>query len=177
MISKIARTPYQEATKVLEKFAITKPPVPVEKIAGGLGAKVRFSPMDDEISGIIYIKDGVPIIGVNSLHRPNRQRFTIGHEVGHLVLHRELMTREVHVDMQFNVMRRDNNSATGAEKLEKEANQFAAELTMPHEFLRRAIGVRDIDIDDTEFIKMLAQQFKMSDDAMKIRMVNLFLVR
>jgi Zn-dependent peptidase ImmA (M78 family) len=177
MTSKNALTPYQEATKVRERFAITKPPVPVEKIARGLGAHIRFSPLDDEISGMIYIKSDVPIIGVNSLHRPNRQRFTIAHEIGHLVLHRELMTREVHIDKQFNVLRRDNNSTTGIERVEKEANQFAAELTMPLDFLRRAIGDHVIDIDDAEFIKALAQQFKMSEDAMKIRMVNLFLVR
>jgi Zn-dependent peptidase ImmA (M78 family) len=37
---------------------------------------------------MIYISDGMPIIGINSLHHPNRQRFSIGHEIGHLVLHR-----------------------------------------------------------------------------------------
>ena len=115
MTSKNARAPYQEATRILEKFSVTKPPVPVEKIARGLGAQIRFSPLDDEISGMIFIKDDTPIIGVNSLHRPNRQRFTIGHEIGHLVLHRERMTREVHIDKQFNVLRRDNMSATGME--------------------------------------------------------------
>jgi Zn-dependent peptidase ImmA (M78 family) len=177
MTSKSARTPYQEATKLLEKFDIVKPPVQVEKIARWLDAHIRFSPLDDEISGMIYIRDDIPIIGVNSLHRPNRQRFTIAHEIGHLVLHRELMTREVHIDRQFNVLRRDNKSATGIEKVEKEANQFAAELTMPLAFLGKAIGDHKIDIDDVVFIRALAQQFKMSEDAMKIRMVNLFLVR
>lgn len=177
MTSRSAKTPYHEAQAILAQFKITKPPVPLEKIARGLGAHIRFSPLDDEISGMIYIKSNVPIIGVNSLHRPNRQRFTIAHEIGHLVMHRDLMSREVHVDKQFQILRRDNNSATGSERIEIQANQFAAALTMPEELLRQAIGPHPIDIDDTQFLKALAQQFRVSEDAMRIRVINLFSVR
>jgi Zn-dependent peptidase ImmA (M78 family) len=56
--------------------------VPVDRIAKGLGAQLRFSPLDEELSGMIYISDGTPIIGINSLHHPNRQRFSIGYEIG-----------------------------------------------------------------------------------------------
>jgi len=73
----------------------------VEKIAKELGAQVRFAPFDDELSGMVHIKDGVPIIGVNSLHHPNRQRFTIAHELGHLEFDREMITSSIHVDKGF----------------------------------------------------------------------------
>ena len=77
---------------------IAEIPVPVEKIAKSLGARVRFSPFFyDELSGFVFIKDGVPIIGVNSLHHLNRQRFTIAHEIAHLQLHPDYITSEVHV--------------------------------------------------------------------------------
>jgi Zn-dependent peptidase ImmA (M78 family) len=164
----------EEARRILEHLKITQPPVPVERIARYLGAQVRFSPFDGEISGMIYIKDGVPIIGVNSLHPPNRQRFTIGHECGHLVLHRHLISQEVHVDKKFPVLRRDDKSATGTERIEIEANRFAAELTMPRVLLLRALGNDIIDIDDSDLVNRLARDFKMSGDAMKIRMTNLF---
>src|SRR5580704_6901556 len=91
-------SPGERAKAVLEKLSIKTSPIPIEKVARSLGAQVRFSPFDDELSGMIHIKDGVPIIGVNSLHHPNRQRFTIAHEVGHLCLHREYITQAVHVD-------------------------------------------------------------------------------
>jgi Zn-dependent peptidase ImmA (M78 family) len=164
----------EEATKILEALKITEPPVPVERIARYLGAKIRFSPFDGEISGMIYVKDSVPIIGVNSLHPPNRQRFTIAHECGHLILHRDLITQEVHIDRKFPVLRRDYKSATGTEQIEIEANRFAAEITMPHAFLLRALGNDVIDIDDSDLVNRLAQEFKISTDAMKIRMTNLF---
>jgi Zn-dependent peptidase ImmA (M78 family) len=168
------KSPQEEAKMLLEQLNITQPPVPVEKIARHLGAKIRFSPFDGDISGMIYIKDGIPIIGVNSLHPPNRQRFTLAHECGHLVLHRDLITQEVHIDKKFAVLRRDDKSATGKEKIEIDANRFAAELTMPHAFLLRALGNDVIDIDDSDLVNRLAQEFKVSADAMKIRMTNLF---
>ena len=113
------------ANKLLGSLNIDQIPVPVEKIAKSLGARVRFSPLDDELSGFVFVKNGVPIIGVNSLHHPNRQRYTIAHELGHLELHRQLITSEVHVDKKFPVLMRDANSATGWDKREIEANQFA----------------------------------------------------
>jgi Zn-dependent peptidase ImmA (M78 family) len=168
------KAPHQEAIDILEQLKINQPPVPVEKVARHLGAQIRFSPLDNEISGMIFIKDGVPIIGVNSLHHPNRQRFTIAHECGHLVLHRERLTQEVHIDKKFPVLRRDDKSATGTELIEIQANQFAAELTMPHSFLLRILGNQTPDIDDSELVNKLARQFKMSGDAMRLRMINLF---
>ena len=104
---------------ILDRSGIRNPPVSVERVAKSLGAQVRFSPLDEELSGMIYIRDGTPIIGVNARHAPNRQRFTIAHEIGHLVLHRELITGVVHVDKQFPVqfvgLNRDTVSAAGTE--------------------------------------------------------------
>lgn len=171
------RDPRLEANKVLHELKITQPPIPVERIARHLGAKVRYSPLDGEISGMIYIKDGVPIIGVNSLHPPNRQRFTIAHECGHLVLHRDLITREVHIDRKFPVLRRDDKSATGTEQIEIAANRFAAELMMPRDFLLKALGNQIIDIDDTVLVDGLAREFKVSAEAMRIRMTDQFAFR
>jgi Zn-dependent peptidase ImmA (M78 family) len=168
------KSPQEEAKALLEQLNITQPPVPVERIARHLGATIRFSPFDGDISGMIYIKDGIPIIGVNSLHPPNRQRFTLAHECGHLVLDRGLITQEVHIDKKFAVLRRDDTSATGKEKIEIDANRFAAELTMPYAFLLRALGNDVIDIDDSDLVNRLARDFKVSADAMKIRMTNLF---
>jgi Zn-dependent peptidase ImmA (M78 family) len=171
------KSPQDEATRILEQLKITKPPVPVEKVARSLGAQIRFRPLDDEISGMVYIRDDVPIIGVNSLHHPNRQRFTIAHECGHLIFHRDLITQEVHVDKQFAVLRRDDRSTTGLEKVEILANQFAAELIMPRSFLLHSLGNHAIDIDNSGLVKNLAQQFKVSEEAMQIRMSNLFFAR
>ena len=115
---------FERAQQVLERFAIKSAPSPVEKIAKGMGADVRFAPFANVLSGMVYIKLGLPLIVVNALHHPNRQRFTIAHELGHLELHRDMITTAVHVDKDFPALLRDANSAVGTEEIEIQANQF-----------------------------------------------------
>lgn len=160
---------------LLEKQGVTVAPVPVERIAKSLEAQVRFSPLDDELSGMIYVKKGTPIIGVNALHHPNRQRFTMAHEIGHLLLHRAEITKEIHVDKEFpTVLMRDVVSSTGINEMEIEANFFAAELLMPAEFLVRSLDDQPFDIDDEGAVSALAKEYKVSVSAMKYRLGNLF---
>jgi Zn-dependent peptidase ImmA (M78 family) len=165
--------PSVSAQQLLVRLGIQAVPTPVEKIAKALGAQVRFSPFDSELSGMVYIKDGVPIIGVNSLHHPNRQRFTIAHELGHLELHREMITSKVHVDKEFPALMRDSNTATGTEQIEIEANRFAAELLMPHNLIKQALAGKQFDIDDDGPIEELAKKFRVSKQALEYRIRNL----
>lgn len=155
--------------KLLQKYGVITAPVRVEKIAKSLGAQLRYSPLDEELSGMIHIKGSTPIIGINSLHHPNRQRFTIAHEIGHLVLHRNEIIDSVHVDKKFPVLMRDQNSATGTERMEIEANQFAAELLMPFFLFAEMLKKKGFDIDDEEPLKKLAQKFRVSKQALEFR--------
>jgi Zn-dependent peptidase ImmA (M78 family) len=164
--------PYIHAQKLLARLGINSTPTPVEKIAKALGAQVRFSPFDDELSGMVYVKDGVPVIGVNSLHHPNRQRFTIAHELGHLELHLPMITSSVHVDKNFPALMRDTNSATGTEQIEIEANKFAAELLMPRTLIEEALAGKQFDIDDDGPIEELAKKFRVSKQALEYRIRN-----
>ena len=135
---------------LLKRQHVTDPPIPIEEVAKSLGAQVRRSPLDEELSGMIYVRKGTPIIGVNSRHHPNRQRFTIAHEIAHLILHRDSIVDQIHVDRKFPVLMRDANSATGTERMEIEANRFAAELLMPTFLLSEVLKTKGFDIDDEE---------------------------
>jgi Zn-dependent peptidase ImmA (M78 family) len=173
-VSKQDIDPHARARELLARLNIQSIPTPLEKIAKQLGAQVRFSPFDDELSGMVYVKEGVPIIGVNSLHHPNRQRFTIAHELGHLELHREMITSSVHVDKTFPVLMRDPKAATGTELIEIQANQFAAELLMPRAKLDEVLDDKQFDIDDDAPIEELAKKFKVSKQALEYRIRNRF---
>ncbi len=169
------RSAIQKRVKELrDEQGIMAAPVPVERIAKGLEAQLRFSPLDDELSGMVYVKDGTPIIGVNALHHPNRQRFTLAHEVGHLVLHRAEITKQIHVDKGFPMLMRDSVSSAGIDEMEIEANFFAAELLMPEEFLARSLQGQSFDIDDEGAVSALAKEYKVSTAAMRFRLGNLF---
>lgn len=177
MANKRSVDPVKRVQEILTQFGVRAPPVPVDKIAKGLGAQLRFSPLDKELAGMIYVSENMPIIGVNSLQHPNRQRFTIAHEIGHLELHRDLISGKVHVDKGFPVelagLNRDANSALGTETIEIEANRFAAELLMPTAFLIQALAGKPFDIDDEGPIDELARKFRVSRQALEYRIRSL----
>lgn len=174
MQSQQSDEPISKAQELLNELKISSLPVPVEKIAKALGIQIRFSPLDDELSGMIYIKDGVPIIGVNSLHHPNRQRFTIAHEIAHFKLHHDIISQEVHVDKKFAVLMRDSTSKTGENSIEVQANRFAAELLIPQSLLEKEIEGKIFDIEDDTLFDTIAKKFKVSRQMLEHRIRNMF---
>lgn len=162
----------QAARSLLKQYAIKSPPVPVERIAKLLSVRVEYAPLDDELSGLAYIRDKVPIIGINALHAPNRKRFTLAHELAHVQLHQSELKRAVHVDR--GPLRRDALAAEGVDPIEIEANAFAAELLMPTHFLISALKSQPVDLeDDDDAIATLAKRFRVSDAAMRYRLNSL----
>ena len=158
------------AVGLIEQFQIATAPVPVERIARRLGIQVRYTPFDGDLSGMAFIANGVAIIGVNSLHPPNRQRFTLAHELAHHRLHREELERAVHLDRGS--LRRDWLSTQGVDEREMEANAFASELLIPTELLRPALGGRPVDFEDEDEIGILARKFRVSPAAMRYRLLR-----
>jgi Zn-dependent peptidase ImmA (M78 family) len=158
-------------TQLLRDGGILEAPVDVESIARNLGIVVKKTPTDDDISGFLWMSaNSQAIIGVNMLHHPNRQRFTIGHEIGHFILHE---FDEVHVDRAV-VRRRDGSSSRGEDIDEIEANTFAANLLMPVEFLERdLIRFTIFDLHDDKRITQLAKRYQVSVQAMTNRLVRL----
>lgn len=162
-----------QAQKVLREGGVHTPPVPVEDIARRLGAELRYSPYEGELSGMVYRDGDRIVVGVNSLHHPNRQRFTIAHEIGHLLLHRG---KEVHIDRTFRVNLRDDVSSKAVDQEEIQANRFAAELLMPRGMLIEDLKTQQIDYENEEALGELAKRYRVSLQAMTFRLANLGLV-
>jgi len=147
---------------------VTAAPVPVERIAKNLGVRIEYAPLDGELSGFAHTRDGVSMIGVNSLHAAVRQRFTIAHELGHICLHQSELQAVVHVDKGS--LRRDSISSEGSDPLEVEANAFASEFLMPQHLLQSLLAGKLVDLEDDETIKNLAKRFRVSEAAMRYRL-------
>jgi Zn-dependent peptidase ImmA (M78 family) len=160
---------HEHVNRLLRSNHVARPPVRVEVIARNLGAIIRYEPFDDDISGVLYRDDQNTIIGVNSLHHPNRQRFTVAHEIGHLVLH-EL---DVHVDKGYRMILRDSKSSRADDPLEIDANRFAAELLMPENLVREDVRKYIHDVEDDAELQQLAKRFQVSTQAMAFRLGNL----
>jgi Zn-dependent peptidase ImmA (M78 family) len=154
----------KEAQRVLSEFRIKSAPVPVEKIATRLGTKIKYAPYEGEIAGMLVRGADETVIGVNSLHHPNRQRFTIAHELGHFLLHKG----DVHIDRAF----RNAISSQAVDPDEIEANRFAAELLMPFNLIKKD-SIEHIDVEDEVTLRELAQKYLVSLQAMTLRVINL----
>jgi Zn-dependent peptidase ImmA (M78 family) len=164
----LPRTPHD----VLKECGIKKPPVPVEKIAEHYDIQLCVLRGSNDICGaIVRSKEGV-VIAINPAQHPNRQRFTIAHELGHYFCH---PSEEEHVDRDFRISWRRAGGAKGVDWKEVQANRFAAGLLIPEEFLERDLN-RISELDEPT-INHLASRYKVSALAMKFRLQNLGLIR
>jgi hypothetical protein len=126
-------------------------PVPVDDIADScFGLLIREVEDMGSAPGAPELKPGQSLSGLllagpreiwvnadEARRWPPRQRFTIGHELGHWVMHREpgqqsLFCRHSAIDEED----QDTRAADSASR-EKEANAFAAALTMPAHLIRK----------------------------------------
>lgn len=162
----------EKARAVLRDFGVKTIPVPVERIIKARNIALQYAPLEEALSGMAYIKDGVGIIGVNALHHPNRQRFSAAHELAHHMLHPEELEKAVHIDSGLRVLFRDEVSAQGTDALEVQANAFAAELLMPRDLLVAALDGGGVDMDDDVAVEALARKFRVSASAMRYRLAS-----
>lgn len=155
-------------------------PIDVEAIVKSYGIDIRKDNVKDELSGFLVrnSKNGKAVIGVNRRHHPNRQRFTIAHELGHYLLHEGEVVHFDGARPGLMVNLRSESSAAGDSDLEREANLFAAELLMPARFLEADERINSIDLldDDPAVLKELASEYCVSSQALTYRLANLGLI-
>lgn len=126
------------------------PPVDPALIASKLGFQVMMvRSAGDEFSGLV--SPNHKLIGVNASHHPHRRRFTIAHELAHIVLNHPPERRCTAVEIrQYN----------------READLFASEILIPAQLLapllRRSFSLR-----------ALAKLFDVSEEAMRLKVAQI----
>lgn len=120
--------------------------------------KIEFVPMEQTLSGQLKFDNNGWVISINSLHNEKRQRFTLAHELGHYILHKEK-------NSEFKDAVFFRNEVL--DSMEYKANEFASELLMPES------AVRDSVNDGVKNIGELADLFGVSAAAMKYRILSL----
>lgn len=163
----------KKARTLLGKFNFQDIPIDVRALAKKLGVRVIFQDLDDDISGLLVIKNDRPTIGVNDAHHPNRQKFTIAHELGHYVLHRDI--DDLFIDSKL-IYYRDKSSSDGVQQREIEANSFAAEVLMPATLIRKYLKEKEPDLSNEFTMQRMASAFNVSEQALTIRLTRLSLL-
>ncbi|WP_188237310.1 ImmA/IrrE family metallo-endopeptidase [Sphingopyxis sp. LK2115] len=139
-------------------------PVKVGELANELGLKVVRAPMPPKISGLIQPCADAPAgfeIRVNKYEMPERQRFTVAHEIAHYLLHRD----DIGAGVVDSIMYRSNLTS----RKETEANRLAADIVMPAKVVGRELErIGGHRTDDA--VEKLASLFRVSIPAMKVRL-------
>ena len=165
------------AEKTLRDTDAYRVPVAIELVARRLNLTMEAAALGENFSGMLGVKGGRGAIGYNSAHARVRQRFTISHEIAHYLLHTKKSEKaQLFIDRHV-TFRRDENSSTGVDRDEVEANHLGAALLMPRGLVHQEIQRRDLNLDDEEAISLLAERFQVSTAAMSNRLVNLRMLR
>ncbi|WP_210327227.1 ImmA/IrrE family metallo-endopeptidase [Methylocystis sp. H4A] len=136
-------------------------PVDIEGLATALGLAINRELWPDNKSGKIECEaNGGPCtITVNAMHPESRQRFTIAHEIAHFILHRDAIGDGIVDDGMYRSGR--------SEKIERQANQYAAEILMPWKIVIQKYRAGH------QTPTALAREFKVSPAVAEIRMKEL----
>ncbi len=165
----MSQTPdYKKAEKaaleILQENFITSYPIPVEELIEFHGLGLILSDFSNgEISGVIDLKK--KYLYINSMDSPQRRRFTIAHELGHWILHQT----ELSANQELAVLYRRPIGREGEDRLEQEANCFAANLLVPEEFLRDVIQSKKNESAGSPLNAYLAKIFNVSESVIGYR--------
>ncbi len=107
--------------RLLIDLGISELPINTVKVCAELGIKLHYyEPTTDESDGMSCYINGVPHIFVSSAVLPERRRFTVAHEIGHIILG--------HVG-KFELVNREPSPTDNP--IEQAANVFASRLLAP----------------------------------------------
>lgn len=153
--------------EILDRY-LSEYPVKLGQLAVDLGLSIKISSLGTGISGQISREGNQYVIRVNRNEARERQRFTIGHELAHYLLHRNIIDTSPE-GIKDSVLYRSG----APERIEFEANRLAAEIVMPIALVSRALQESFGGVVTETTIEGLASQFQVSKAAMEIKLSTL----
>lgn len=134
--------------------------VNLDYITNALDIRVKYAEINKGILGASKVKGLKKLIVISpDISYNTRKRFTVAHEIGHLLIH-----HGVHF------CRADDLKMWVSTKAkEKEANQFAVQLLLPRIVVANELKKRDISLD---FAQELSNQYEISLSSAALRMVE-----
>lgn len=126
---------------------------------------------------------------------PNRWRFTLAHEIGHLILHSKILQNRLSEkeDNEQTLSLNFSYSKSNSDRLEIQANLFASTLLLPEKillprvasiFIEYRIHRKQLYLDHQpvnkrevfDILNKLSREFQVSVEALRIRMIKLNLL-
>ena len=120
--------------------------------------QIKRENLSSDVSGKLELKNDIWIMTINNNHPSVRQRYTMGHELGHYLNHRDSV-KSFHDTVYFRSSQKSS--------MEYMADQFAARLLMPEAAISALLS------KGVKTVKGMAFRFDVSLEAMKYRLEQL----
>ncbi len=154
----------QLAWSIIKKYNL-EIPIDLDYLLKELDVDLERTQLPERVDGAsLPVKFAKGLIVVNEGRGFTRERFTIAHELGHILRHFPRMEQEGGLFFS------DKKNPVLASLYEREADVFATELLMPRQEVINAFRKY------SENIQELANMFLVSKQAMKIRLEELKLI-
>lgn len=142
-----------EANKIIEKALITKPnELSIEEITYFIkGPSIEYEQMNNCEGKFLSLGENSLIIINSNISNHGRRKFTIAHELGHYILHRN--NRYIKCDFK------DIHDWSSSKFIEVEANYFAAEILMPSDIFSKCSKKENFSL---KFLSTLSEEFQTS---------------
>jgi Zn-dependent peptidase ImmA (M78 family) len=148
------------AQKLIKDSKILEAPVSLQRVIEYLKTiyilDVKKIFIGEKVSGLLVVCKEIDseyaTIGFNATHTWCRRRFTIAHEIGHMLLEHGC-----------------NENGDDSTVNETEANQFAAELLVPTTFIKK-------DFEIICNVQELAKLYRVSEQTLTIKLIDAKLV-
>jgi len=156
------------ARKIIQKHSL-KIPFDLDKLVE-IYAKVIYKTIPiDGVDGIcvnLKVPGKTPTVIVNNTSVITRQRFTLAHELGHIIIPWHLGTIVDEIDVE-----QSRTSKTQYMEYEREANRFASELLMPFDWI---FSEFQKDNDFESLVVRTCAKCRVSEAAARIRLKKAF---
>ena len=150
----------RRARDLLEEYGYDNPPVNPVAIARDQGFSVKFVTFTGKfVNASGYYDPLEERITVNRDDAPQRQTFTIAHELGHALLHEDWAETE-----KYKIQWRDPSRNDNDNPYEKEANAFAANLLVPRKMLDEFRDLSDAQLSKLFAVSTQVVRFRRSNE-------------
>lgn len=133
-------------------------------VESAFGADVAIVALETGFDGLAATSESAKLIVLGTSRVPARQRFTLAHELGHLLAGDD---QSVHLDKDV------YDKAQAKDPSEVRANNFASAFLMPASVLRAAVGASGLSEDG---FAALTCDLKVTPSALAIRLQQLRLI-
>ena len=150
------------ARDLLKRIGIDKPPIRPSSVAAEMNIPIKELDAGNSYEGcLIRCGDSFGIMINTAIKYESRKSFTIAHEIGHAEIPH-------HKDHEYQCVSESIGMGSG-KSLEREANEFAAELLMPASFIVEQVQKSGIGLS---LIKSIADKCETSLTSSAIRYIK-----